>query len=160
MDSAGVEQATKRTLDKRKGSKASARSIDREEASRRIDQHIAEFGDWRGDLLARLRQLIHQVNPAIIEDWKWMGTPVWSHQGMLAHGNIFKNKVKLTFHRGAHLLDPEKLFNASLGAKQSRAIDLFKGDAIDVTALSTLLREAMEYNATHLVPRSKGSRDI
>ena len=111
-------------------------------------------------MMAELREIIHQVNPDIVEDWKWMGTPVWSHEGMLVHGNIFKQKVKLTFHHGAQLPDPKKLFNASLTAKQSRAIDYFKDDKLDVPALKTLLRAAMEYNATHTVAKSKGSRDI
>lgn len=89
-----------------------------------------------------------------------MGTPVWSHQGMLAHGNIFKAKVKLTFHHGAKLPDSDRLFNASLNANLSRAIDYHVQDKIDVSGLKTLLRAAMDYNATHAVPHSKGSRDI
>ena len=137
-----------------------AKPIGREEAARRIDKYITQFGDWRSAMMAELREIIHEVNPDIVEDWKWMGTPVWSHEGMLVHGNIFKQKVKLTFHHGAQLPDPKKLFNASLTAKQSRAIDYFKGDKLDVPALKTLLRAAMEYNATHTVAQSKGSRDI
>lgn len=135
-------------------------AIDRQEAARRIDNYIAECDDWRGHRLAELREIIHEVNPDVVEDWKWMGTPVWSHMGMLAHGNIFKAKVKLTFHHGAQLADPEKLFNASLTAKMSRAIDVFEHDKLDVDALKTLLRAAMTYNETHAVPQSKGSRDI
>ncbi len=111
-------------------------------------------------MLAQLRTLIHEVDPKVIEDWKWMGTPVWSHEGMLAHGNVFKKKVKLTIHHGAQLPDPKKLFNASLSANKSRAIDFFEGDKIDVIALKTLLREAMDYNSNHSVQKSKGSRNI
>ena len=156
-----------------KGGKTSARSgaarnnyqrasdsIDREEAARRIDSYIAEHADWRGERLAELRKIIHEVNPDVVEDWKWMGTPVWSHHGMYAHGNIFKAKVKLTFHHGAQLQDPDKLFNASLTANMSRAIDIARSDRIDVRALKALLRAAMTYNETHDVPQSKGSRDI
>jgi len=135
-------------------------SLSRQEASRRIDSYIAEFEDWRGERMAELRELIHEVNPDVVEDWKWMGTPVWSHHGMYAHGNIFKAKVKLTFHHGAQLADPDKLFNASLTAKMSRAIDVCEKDEIDFGALRALLRAAMDYNATHVVPQSKGSRDI
>lgn len=143
----------------RAGSRASD-SIDRQEAARRIDNYIAEFDDWRGERMAELRKIIHEVNPDVVEDWKWMGTPVWSHNGMYAHGNIFKAKVKLTFHHGAQLPDPYKLFNASLAAKMSRAIDFYERDKIDASALKNLLREAMDYNETHDVPQSKGSRDV
>ena len=144
-----------------RGRKTSASDpINRQEAARRIDTYIAEHADWRGERMAELRRIIHQVNPQVVEDWKWMGTPVWSHHGMYAHGNIFKAKVKLTFHHGAKLRDPGKLFNASLTANLSRAIDFFERDTIDVKALKSLLRDAMEYNETHEVPQSKGSRDI
>ncbi len=137
-----------------------SKPLDRAEASKRIDKYIAELDDWRGQRLAQLRQIIHQVNPEVIEDWKYMGSPFWSHEGIYAHGNVFKGKVKLTFHHGAHLPDPKQLFNASLNAKQSRAIDIFEKDEIDVAALKILLREAVHYNTTHSVRKSKGSRDI
>ncbi|MXX02276.1 MAG: DUF1801 domain-containing protein [Chloroflexi bacterium] len=144
----------------RRADKEKSASLSRQDASRRIDDYIAEFDDWRGERLAELREIIREVNPDVVEDWKWMGTPVWSHRGMYAHGNIFKAKVKLTFHHGARLPDPDQLFNASLTAKMSRAIDIFEEDKLDVRALRTLLRAANEYNATHAVPQSKGSRDI
>ena len=137
-----------------------SKPLDREEAVKLIDRFIAEHNDWRGETMWRIRKIIHEVAPDVIEDWKYMGSPFWSHEGILGHGNIFKAKVKLTLHHGAHLPDPNGLFNASLGASQSRAIDLFEGDRIDVDALKTLLRAAMSYNATHNVKKSKGSRDI
>ncbi len=140
--------------------KTAAQSIDRKEAIKRIDNFIAEHDDWRGETMAQIRKIIHEVAPEVVEDWKYMGSPFWSHEGILGHGNIFKAKVKLTLHHGAHLPDPKRLFNASLGAKQSRAVDIFEGDEIDVIALKTLLREAMHYNSTHSVAMSKGSRDV
>lgn len=137
-----------------------SKPLDRAEAVERIDNFIAEHGDWRGETMAHIRKIIHEVAPDVIEDWKYMGSPFWSRQGIIGHGNIFKAKVKLTLHHGARLPDPENLFNASLSAKQSRAIDIFAGDEIDVGALKTLLRAAMDYNETHSVKKSKGSRDI
>ena len=137
-----------------------SKPLSREEAIKRIDNFIAEHDDWRGETMAQIRKIIHEVAPAVIEDWKYMGSPFWSHEGILGHGNIFKAKVKLTLHHGAHLPDPKNLFNASLNAKQSRAIDFFEGQELDVTALKALLREALAYNATHTVNKSKGSRDI
>ncbi len=137
-----------------------SKPLDRKEAVKRIDNFIAEHDDWRGETMARIRKIIHEVAPDVVEDWKYMGSPFWSHEGILGHGNIFKAKVKLTLHHGAHLPDPDKLFNASLKASQSRAIDIFEGDDIDVPALKTLLRAAMAYNETHAVKKSKGSRDI
>ncbi len=137
-----------------------SKSLDRAEAVKRIDNFIATHDDWRGETMARIRQIIHEVAPDVIEDWKYMGSPFWSFEGILGHGNIFKAKVKLTLHHGASLPDPQGLFNASLAARQSRAIDIFAGDEIDVDALKTLLRAAMAYNETHAVKKSKGSRDI
>lgn len=110
--------------------------------------------------MAELRQIILESSDDMVEDWKWMGTPVWSHEGVLVHGNIFKQKVKLTFHHGARLPDPDNLFNASLTANLSRAIDIFEGEEVDVPALKTMVTAAMKYNETHSVAKSKGSRDI
>lgn len=131
-----------------------SKPLDRKEAVKRIDNFIAEHDDWRGETMARIRKIIHEMAPDVAEDWKYMGSPFWSHEGILGHGNIFKAKVKLTLHHGAHLPDPDKLFNASLKASQSRAIDIFEGDDIDVPALKTLLRAAMAYNETHAVKKS------
>ena len=138
--------------------KTAAGSADAASASRRIDQAIAELTDWRGEKLAEIRKLIHDVDPEVVEDWKWMGTPVWSHDGMYALANAHKEKVKLTFHHGAQLEDPGKLFNAGLEGNKWRAIDFFEGDKINRTALKALLREAIAFNRTHKVPKSKGSR--
>lgn len=138
--------------------KAVAKSSDHMSASKRIDQRIAELGDWRGERLAEIRKLIHEVDPEVVEDWKWMGSPVWSHEGMYALANAHKGKVKLTFHHGAQLPDPKKLFNSMLGGSTWRAIDFREGDKIDKTALKALLREAVAYNTKHSVPKSKGSR--
>ena len=127
-------------------------------ASDRIDKTIADLGDWRGERLAEIRTLIHEVDPEVVEEWKWMGSPVWSHEGMYALANAHKDKVKLTFHHGAQLPDPKRLFNAGLDGNTWRAIDFREGDKVDKTALEALLREAIAYNIKHSVPRSKGSR--
>jgi hypothetical protein len=127
-------------------------------ASERIDARIASLPDWRGERLAELRKLIHEVDPNVVEDWKWMGTPVWSNHGMYVLANAHKDKVKLTFFHGAKLEDPKRLFNAGLDGGKWRAIDFFEGDRIDKPALKSLLRAAIEYNKTHAVPKSKGSR--
>jgi hypothetical protein len=127
-------------------------------AAKRIDQMIAGVGDWRGERLAEIRALIHEVDPEVVEEWKWMGTPVWSHDGMYVLANPHKGKVKLQFFHGAKLADPKKLFNAGLDGGKWRAIDFFEGDKIDRPALKALLRDAVAYNTAHAVPKSKGSR--
>lgn len=137
---------------------AVAKSSDPMSASKRIDKKIADLGDWRGERLAEIRKLIHEVDPEVVEEWKWMGTPVWSHEGMYALANAHKDKVKLTFFHGAELPDPKKLFNASLDGNKWRAIDFREGDKIDKPALKALLREVVAYNTKHSVPKSKGSR--
>jgi hypothetical protein len=138
--------------------KAVAKSSAHMSASTRIDKKITDLGDWRGERLAEIRKLIHEVDPEVVEEWKWMGTPVWSHEGMYALANAHKDKVKLTFFHGADLPDPKKLFNAGLEGNTWRAIDFREGDKIHKTALKALLREAVAYNTKHSVPKSKGSR--
>jgi hypothetical protein len=150
--------ATRVTAEAAKPRKPVATSSDYMSASKRIDKRIADLGDWRGERLAEIRTLIHEVDPEVVEEWKWMGSPVWSHEGMYALANAHKDKVKLTFHHGAQLPDPKKLFNAGLDGNKWRAIDFREGDTIDATALKALLREAVAYNTTHSVPKSKGSR--
>ena len=112
----------------------------------RIDELIARLTDWRGETLAGIRKCILEADRKIIEEWKWMGSPVWSLDGIIAVGNAHKDKVKLTFANGARLPDPDKLFNAGLEGNAWRAIDLFEGDKIDERALKNLVRAAVEYN--------------
>src|SRR6202521_4839096 len=118
--------------------------------SERIDELIAGLTDWRGKTLASVRKTILDADPQMIEEWKWMGSPVWSRDGMIAVGNAHKEKVKLTFSHGASLPDPDKLFNAGLEGKVWRAIDVFEGDKINERALKTLIRAAVDYNQTKL----------
>jgi hypothetical protein len=121
-----------------------------EPASARIDQLITGLTDWRGKTLASIRKSILEADRGIIEEWKWMGSPVWSRDGMIAVGNAHKDKVKLTFSHGASLPDPDKLFNAGLGGNMWRAIDLYEGDKINARALKALVRDAIAYNQIKL----------
>jgi hypothetical protein len=116
-------------------------------ASKNITKRIAELGDWRGETLARIRQLIHDVDPEIVEDWKWRGTPVWYHDGGICTGESYKEVVKLTFFRGAALDDPHKLFNSSLEGNTRRAIDIREGDKLKEAAFKKLIRTAIAANA-------------
>jgi len=117
-------------------------------ASELIDERIAELGDWRGKTLARMRKLIHEADPEVVEEWKWMGTPVWSDHGILCTGESYKEKVKLTFAKGASLEDPAGLFNSSLDGNTRRAIDIHEGEDVDADAFKTLLRAAVALNAS------------
>jgi len=126
------------------------RPVPLESASALIDELIAELTDWRGKTLASIRKRILEADPEIIEEWKWMGSPVWSRDGMIAVGNAHKDKVKLTFSHGASLPDPDKLFNAGLKGNAWRAIDLFEGDKVNERALKNLVRAAIVYNQTKL----------
>jgi hypothetical protein len=120
----------------------------------RIDQLIDSLHDWRGKTLATVRKTILEADGEIIEEWKWMGSPVWSRDGMIAVGNAHKDKVKLTFANGASLPDPEKLFNAGLEGNKWRAIDLFEGDKINARALKNLVRAAIDFNQDRLKRRA------
>ena len=115
-------------------------------ASRLIDARIEELGDWRGRLLGRLRALVKEADPEIVEEWKWRGVPVWSHDGLICTGETYKNVVKMTFARGAALKDPRGLFNSSLDGNTRRAIDFHEGDELDEKALQTLVRAAVALN--------------
>jgi hypothetical protein len=114
--------------------------------TKRIDELIEKLTDWRGKTLASIRENILAADAEIIEEWKWMGSPVWSRDGIIVVGNAHKDKVKLTFAHGASLPDPDKLFNAGLGGNQWRAIDFFEGDKINERALKNLIRDAIDYN--------------
>jgi hypothetical protein len=117
-----------------------------ESASRLIDARIEELGDWRGEMLARLRALIKRADPEVVEEWKWMGTPVWSHDGLICTGETYKSVVKMTFAKGASLDDPSGLFNSSLDGRVRRAIDFREGDKVNEKALKTLIRAAVALN--------------
>jgi hypothetical protein len=119
---------------------------DRKSPSRLIDARIRELGDWRGEMLARLRALIKAADPNVVEEWKWRGTPVWSHHGLICTGETYKNVVKMTFAKGASLKDPCGLFNASLEGNTRRAIDFREGDRVDARALKALIRAAVARN--------------
>jgi hypothetical protein len=123
-------------------------------ASALIDERINELGDWRGKTLAHLRQLIHDADPNIQEEWKWRGTPVWSHDGIVCTGESYKQVVKLTFARGASIKDPKKLFNSSLEGNVRRAIDLREGEKINEAALKQLIRAAVAENAAVIAERA------
>jgi hypothetical protein len=118
-----------------------------ESPSRQIDERIKELGDWRGETLARIRALIHQAEPNVVETWKWRGVPVWEHNGILCTGETYKSIVKLTFAKGAALDDPSGLFNSSLEGNTRRAIDIHEGETIDADALKALVHGAAALNA-------------
>ena len=122
------------------------KTISVESASELIDEKIEELGDWRGKTLAKVRALIREADPEIIEEWKWMGTPVFSHGGIVCTGETYKNVVKLTFAKGAALQDPSRLFNSSLDGNVRRAIDIHESDKIDAAALKDLIRAAVTLN--------------
>src|SRR5271154_1932822 len=115
-------------------------------ASDLISKRIAELGDWRGATLGRMRKLIRQADPNVVEEWKWMGTPVWSHDGIICTGESYKTVVKLTFAKGASLEDPARLFNASLDGNARRAIDIHEGEDVDESAFKALVRQAVALN--------------
>ena len=117
-------------------------------ASQLIDKRIADLGDWRGGLLAQLRELVKEADPDIVEEWKWMGTPVWSHNGIVCTGETYKLVVKVTFIKGASLKDPKHLFNSSLDGNARRSIDFHEGDKLDKSALKGLIRAAVNLNVS------------
>jgi hypothetical protein len=127
---------------------------DKEDASANITKRIRELGDWRGATLAKVRELIHDADPDIEEEWKWRGVPVWSHDGIVCTGESYKEVVKLTFARGASIKDPKKLFNSSLEGNVRRALDIREGEKINETALKQLIRAAVEANSAALAERA------
>ncbi len=126
--------------------------------SERIDQLIAELTDWRGKTFASIRKIILETDEEIVEEWKWMGSPVWYRDGMIAVANAHKAKVKLTFANGASLADPDKLFNAGLEGNARRAIDFFEGDKVDARALKKLIRAAIDYNQSKLKKKAPATK--
>jgi hypothetical protein len=116
-------------------------------ASDLISKRIADLGDWRGETLARMRKLIKEADPGVVEEWKWMGTPVFSHDGIICTSESYKDKVKLTFTKGASLNDPARLFNSSLDRNVRRAIDIYEGEDVDESAFKALIREAITLNS-------------
>jgi hypothetical protein len=133
------------------------RAVPVESASALIDAKINELGDWRGKMLAKVRRLIHEADPEIVEEWKFMGTPVFSHGGIVCTGETYKNVVKMTFARGATLEDPSGLFNSSLDGKVRRAIDIHEGEKVDEAALKDLIRAAVALNLEMLNLKGKGN---
>jgi hypothetical protein len=123
--------------------------------SRLIDERIKELGDWRGETLARVRRVIKQADPEVVEEWKWRGVPVWEHAGIICTGETYKNYVKLTFAKGASLEDPSGLFNASLEGNTRRAIDIHEDDKLDEKALKALIRAAVALNTAAAATRSR-----
>ena len=127
-------------------------------ASELISKRIAELADWRGETLSRMRELIHEADPKVLEEWKWMGTPVWAHDGILCTGESYKKIVKLTFAKGAFLKDPAGLFNASLDGNTRRAIDIHEGEKVDEPAFKALVRHAVAFNSFSKSKAAKKSK--
>jgi hypothetical protein len=146
-----VKQKTaKKVAKKRVPARVPGKSVGSKEegASQQIDARIKELGDWRGAMLARLRALIKEADPEVVETWKWRGVPVWEHDGIICTGETYKAVVKMTFAKGASLKDPSQLFNSSLDGNTRRAIDVHEGDKIDEKALKTLIRAAVALNTS------------
>ncbi len=132
----------------------------RQSASELITEKIATLGGWRGAALAKMRKLITEAAPDVVETWKWMGTPVWEHNGILCTGESYKDKIKLTFAKGASLKDPTQLFNSSLDGNARRALDIFEGDEVDATAFKALIREAVALNGASKAKPAKKAKAV
>jgi hypothetical protein len=146
-----LKKATTTMKDTKSGSKEGKGG---DSPSQLIDARIRELSDWRGETLARVRNLIRQADPEVVEEWKWRGVPVWSHAGIICTGETYKSAVKMTFAKGASLPDPSGLFNSSLEGNTRRAIDFHEGDKIDVKALKALIRAAVTLNTSSAAQRS------
>lgn len=133
-------------------------STETQSASELIDKRIADLGDWRGTTLSAMRKLIKEADPDVVEEWKWMGTPVWSHDGIICTGESYKSVVKLTFAKGASLEDPAKLFNSSLDGNVRRAIDIHEGEELDADAFKSLIRAAIALNTSSKKPKPKRAK--
>jgi hypothetical protein len=127
-------------------------------ASELISRRIAELGDWRGKTLATMRKLIKEADPDVVEEWKWMGTPIWSDEGIICTGESYKQVVKLTFHKGASLKDPSRLFNSSLEGNMRRAIDIREGEVVNPAAFKALVREAVAQNRAKAASKAKPAK--
>ena len=127
-------------------------------ASALISKKITDLGDWRGETLSRMRKLIHDADPGVVETWKWMGTPVWEHDGIICTGESYKDKVKLTFAKGASMPDPAGLFNSSLDGNMRRAIDIHEGNKVKASAFKTLIRQAVALNSSGKAKPSKKTK--
>ena len=127
-------------------------------AAELISKRIAELGDWRGETLGRMRKLIKEADPEVVEEWKWMGTPIWSHDGIICTGESYKSIVKLTFAKGAFLRDPSRLFNSSLDGNVRRAIDIHEGERVDESAFKALVRQAIALNGSRKSRPSKKAK--
>jgi len=132
--------------------------MENQSASELISKRIAELGGWRGKTLSRMRKLIKEADPDVVETWKWMGTPVFEHDGIICTGESYKDKVKLTFAKGASLKDPARLFNSSLDGNVRRAIDILEGDNVNESAFKTLVRQAVALNSAGKKPKPKPSK--
>jgi hypothetical protein len=128
-----------------------------ESPSKLIDARIRELGDWRGKVFARLRAIVHEADPGVVETWKWRGVPVWEHDGIICTGETYKSVVKLTFAKGASLDDPKGLFNSSLEGNTRRAIDFREGDKVDEAALKALIRAAVKLNTAKAKPKKRAA---
>ena len=149
-------KAKKKTKTKAKTkAKAKAKAKSSASPSKMIDARIRELGDWRGETLARLRALIKEAEPQVVEEWKWMGTPVWSHDGIICTGESYKKVVKLTFAKGASLKDPARLFNSSLEGNVRRAIDIHEGEELGASAFKALVRQAVALNKSKPSKKAK-----
>ncbi len=133
-------------------------SAEGQSASALIDKRIVELGDWRGATLSRMRKLIKEADPDVVEEWKWMGTPTWSHDGIICTGESYKSVVKLTFLKGASLKDPAKLFNSSLDGNARRAIDVHEGEEVDAGAFKALIRAAVALNTSSAKARPRRAK--
>jgi hypothetical protein len=143
---------------KKSGTSQGRQSSQGRPASELISERIAELGDWRGKTLGRMRKLIKEADPDVVEEWKWRGTPVWSHDGIICTGESYKSVVKLTFAKGASLKDPAGLFNASLGGNMRRAIDIHEGEDVDGSAFKALVRQAIALNGSGKAKPSKKAK--
>ncbi|OXC77007.1 DUF1801 domain-containing protein [Caballeronia sordidicola] len=130
-------------------------STEGQSAPELIDKRIADLGDWRGETLSRMRELIKDADPDVVEEWKWMGTPVWSHDGIICTGESYKSVVKLTFAKGASLKDPAKLFNSSLDGNMRRAIDIHEGEVVESDAFKALISAAIDLNTSSAKAKAK-----